>query len=92
MGSQKLRINQIACQHEKRKPRDDSDAAYARTSACKRRERAATCDPQIVADAKIALWEAQELSALYSVALTKESEELRKRTVNASSMRASERT
>ena len=49
-------------------------------------------DPEIVADAKIALWEAQELSALYSVALTKEIEELRKRTVNASSMRASELT
>ena len=45
-------------------------------------------DPQIVADAKIALWEAQRagikdcpknLSALYAVALMKEIEELRKK-------------
>jgi hypothetical protein len=57
-------------------------------------------DPQIVADAKIALWEAQRagikdcpknLSALYAVALMKEIEELRKRAVKSTSKRGSER-
>ena len=57
-------------------------------------------DSQIVADAKIALWEAQRagirdcpknLSALYAVALAKEIEELRKKAVKAASKRGSER-
>jgi hypothetical protein len=57
-------------------------------------------DPQIVADAKIALWEAQRagikdcpknLSALYAVALSKEIEELRRKAVKATPKRGSER-
>jgi hypothetical protein len=58
-------------------------------------------DPQIAAEAKIALWEARRtgikecpknLSTLYAVALTNEIEKPRQKAVKASSKRGSERT
>ncbi|MFO0575634.1 MAG: hypothetical protein U1A78_16685 [Polyangia bacterium] len=53
-------------------------------------------DPQVVAEAKMALWEAQRagipdcpknLTALYAVALARETEELRKRAAKTAARR-----
>jgi hypothetical protein len=99
MGSQKLRINQIACQHEKRKRPDARDVTRCENPCMQAKRTSISWDPQIVADAKIALREAQRaaiqdgpknISELYAVALTTQLEEPRKKTVKVRSKRVRE--